>query len=97
MPESEPSVDVIDNPAASRYEAYVGDRLAGFVTYRKRPGLAVLVHTQVNDDFEGHGVGSRLASSVLETLRSEGVKVEPVCPFIASYLRRHPEYADLVG
>jgi predicted GNAT family acetyltransferase len=97
MPESEPSVEVVDNPASSRYEAHVGDRLAGFVTYLKRPGVVVLVHTEVYDDFEGHGIGSRLASSVLETLRAAGLKVVPVCPFISSYIQRHPQYADLVA
>ena len=91
MPEAEPSVEVVDNPASSRYEAHVGDRLAGFVTYQKRPTSVVLVHTEVDDDFEGRGIGSRLASSVLETLRTAGLKVEPVCPFIASYIERHPE------
>jgi uncharacterized protein len=97
MRESEPSVEVVDNPTASRYEAHVGERLAGFVMYRKRPGVVVLVHTEVNDDFEGRGIGGRLASAVLETLRVAGLRVDPVCPFIASYIERHPEYADLVA
>ena len=97
MPESEPSVEVVDNTTASRYEAHIGNRLAGFVTYLKRPGVVILIHTEVDDDLEGHGVGSRLASSVLEMLRAAGLKVEPVCPFIAAYIKRHPEYADLVA
>ena len=61
MPEPDSSVRVVDNPDRSRYEAYVGDELAGFVIYRKRPGVVVTVHTEVNAGFEGHGVGSRLA------------------------------------
>ena len=97
MPESEPSVEVVDNPASSRYEAHVGDRVAGFVTYLKRPGVVILIHTEVDDAFEGHGIGGRLASSVLDTLRAAGLKVEPLCPFIASYIERHPAYADLVA
>jgi len=96
MPESESSVRVVDNSDRSRYEAYAGDELAGFVTYRIEPGVVVLVHTEVDGSFEGHGVGTRLASAALEDARSRGLKVDPVCPFVAAYLERHPEYADLV-
>ena len=46
--------------------------------------------------FEGHGVGSRLASFVLAEARAQGWQVEPLCPFVAGYIDRHPEFADLV-
>ncbi len=97
MPEPGSSVRVVDNPDLSRYEAYVGDALAGFVIYEKRPGVVVLVHTEVHDAFEGRGVGSRLASTALGDAGAQGLKVDPVCPFVAAYLERHPEYADLVA
>jgi|HubBroStandDraft_6_1064221.scaffolds.fasta_scaffold2427221_1 predicted GNAT family acetyltransferase len=96
MPETDPSVRVVDNPDRNRYEAYVQDSLAGFVTYRTRPGVVTLVHTEVDRAFEGHGVGGRLAAGALEDARARGVQVEPLCPFIVTYLRRHPEFADLV-
>jgi predicted GNAT family acetyltransferase len=96
MPEPDPTVRVVDNPERHRYEGYVGDQLAGFVTYRTRPGVQVLVHTEVDGAFGGRGVGSRLASAVLEQARAHGLKVDPFCPFIAGYIERHPELADLV-
>jgi predicted GNAT family acetyltransferase len=97
MPTSDSTVRVVDNPDRNRFEAYVGDELAGYVTYRVRPGVVVLVHTEVGSDFEGHGVGGHLASTALEQIRARGLKVEPLCPFIAHYLERHPELADLVA
>ncbi len=96
MPESGPSVRVVDNPDKNRFEAYVGDSLAGLVTYHTRPGVVTLVHTEVDKAFEGHGVGGHLAQVALEDARSRGLQVEPRCPFIARYLERHPEFADLV-
>ena len=96
MPESDSSVKVVDNPDRRRYEAYVGEELAGIVTYRTRPGVVVLVHTEIYDQFEGQGVGSRLVAAVLGDLRARGLKIEPVCPFVTAYLERHPEHADLV-
>ena len=97
MPESDPPIRVTDNPEKHRYEAYVGDELAGFVTYRIRPGAVVLVHTEVASAFEGHGVGGHLAAEALEDIRAQGLKVDPLCPFIADYLDRHPELSDLVA
>jgi predicted GNAT family acetyltransferase len=97
MSESNSAVRVVDNPAKRRYEAYVGDELAGFITYRERSGVVVLVHTEVDATFEGQGVGSRLASAVLEETRARGRQIDPVCPFITSYIKRHPEHADLVA
>lgn len=95
--ESDPQLILVDNPVRNRYEARIGDKLAGFVTYVTKPGLVVLVHTEVEPEFEGAGVGGRLASAVLEALRAGGQQVDPVCPFISSYIERHSEYADLVA
>jgi predicted GNAT family acetyltransferase len=95
--EPDPQLILVDNPVRNRYEARLGNKLAGFVTYLTRPGVVVLVHTEVEPEFEGTGVGGRLASAVLEALRADGQQVDPVCPFIASYIERHPKYADLVA
>jgi predicted GNAT family acetyltransferase len=89
-------VTVRDNPAELRYEARRGDILLGQIRYRSEPGLVVLVHTDVVPAAEGAGVGSALVAGALDDVRSRGLRVVPVCPFVAAYIRRHPEYADLV-
>jgi predicted GNAT family acetyltransferase len=90
-------VSVVDNPAELRYELEVDGRLAGILRYRVEPGLVVLVHTDVHPAFEGRGLGGRLVAGALEDIRARGLRVAPHCPFAAEYIRRHPEYADLVG
>jgi predicted GNAT family acetyltransferase len=87
---------VTDNPAKGRYEVHVDGKTAGFVAYRSEPGTVVLVHTQVDPAFEGRGLAARLVAGALDDIRSRGLSVVPVCPFVRSYLRRHPEYAELV-
>ena len=87
---------VADNPAERRYEAHLGDRLAGFAEYRLAPGRVIFFHTVVDPDLEGRGFGSQLARGALDDVRVRGLWVTPHCPFIRSYIRRHPEYADLV-
>ena len=90
-------VTVRDNPAELRYEAREGDRLLGEIRYRTEPGLVVLVHTDVASSAEGSGVGSALVAGALDDIRARGLRVVPVCPFVAAYVRRHPGYADLVA
>jgi predicted GNAT family acetyltransferase len=87
---------VRDNPEELRYEILRGDELVGEIRYRIEPGVIVLVHTDVAPSAEGQGIGSRLVVGALDDIRSRGLRVVPVCPFVTAYLRRHPEQRDLV-
>jgi uncharacterized protein len=90
------TIEVTDAPEAKRFEARVDGNLAGFIQYQIRPEAIVLVHTQVLDEFEGQGVGSVLVRRVLDDIRARNGKIIPTCPFVAEYIRRHPEYVDVV-
>jgi uncharacterized protein len=90
------TIEVSDNPTESRYEIRVGGVLAGFAEYHPRPGKITFTHTTVADEFEGQGIGSRLAAGALDDAREKGLLVTPLCPFIAAYIRRHPEYLGIV-
>jgi len=85
------------NPAKHRYEAWAGERLLGFVTYREEPGRITLVHTEVEPELEHRGVASQLVAATLDDVRARGLAVVPMCPFVRAFIRRHPEYAGLVG
>ena len=87
---------VTDRPAELRYEIEVDGELAGFLLYRREPGVLELVHTDVDPKWEGKGVGAALVKGALDDVRARGLKVRPFCPFVRAYLRRHPEYEDLV-
>jgi predicted GNAT family acetyltransferase len=90
-------VVITDNPDESRYEARVDGELAGFAEYHLTKSSIVFTHTEVFDEFEGHGVGSRLARAALDDVRAKGERdVVPVCPFIHGWIDDHPDYADLV-
>jgi predicted GNAT family acetyltransferase len=90
------SIAISNNTAGSRYEIRVGDALAGFAEYHLRPGRITFTHTEIGDEFEGKGIGSRLAAAALDGAGADGLLVTPLCPFIAAYIRRHPEYLDIV-
>jgi uncharacterized protein len=90
---------VADNPAESRYEARIGERIVGISEYLlpDEAGPIVFVHTEVMPEAEGMGVGTRLAGGALDDVRRRGLRLVAECPFIAAYLRRHPEDADLIA
>ena len=77
-------VVVTDHPGQSRYEARVGDTLAGFAQYQLTSELIVFTHTEVDDAFEGQGVGSALVQQALDHVRAERQphQVLPLCPFV---------------
>ncbi len=88
--------DVVDDEDARRYEIRVGTRLAGFLRYRVVGDRLVFIHTEVDADFAGQGIGGRLGKAALDDVRRRGRVISPVCPFVIDYLQRHPEDLDLV-
>ena len=83
------------NAATHRFEAYLEGETA-FTEYVIHEGAMVLPHTVVPPAFEGRGVGSALAKAALGYAREQGLRVKPVCPFIAGYIVKHPEWQDLL-
>ena len=89
-------MEVRDNPGESRFEAYVDGKVAGFSAYDLTDGTIMIMHTEVDDAYEGQGVGSELVRQMLELIRDDGeLKVTVLCPFVNTWLRRHPDYGDL--
>lgn len=89
------AVEVVDVPERKRFEARVGGRTAGFAEYARTDALVVYPHTEVDDAFEGRGVGGALARAALDDARERGLPVLATCPFIAGWMGRHPEYRGL--
>jgi predicted GNAT family acetyltransferase len=88
---------ITDVPAARRYEARIGDELAGWVEYHRVRDRLIALHTEVGPEFEGRGIGSKLIRRVLADARAAGMKITPRCPFFVAHFERHPEDRDLVA
>lgn len=87
---------ITDNPQDSRFEIHVGDELAGMALYQLRGQVISIIHTEVDDRFQGLGLAGKLARAVLDQARERGLAVLPYCPYIRSWIGSHPEYTDLV-
>ena len=92
----DPLVAVHDRVADSEFVVTVDGETAGVATYRLRGDVIIFIHTEVLPAYKGRGLGARLAAGALDDVRGRGLRVRPVCPFIAAFIREHAEYQDLL-
>ena len=85
-----------DNTALKRYELDVPGGVA-FIKYLRKPGVVMLLHAEVPRELRGRGFGAQLTRQTLDFLRAEGVKVEPHCSFVATWMYRHAAYRDMIA
>jgi predicted GNAT family acetyltransferase len=90
------AVEVTHNEATQRFEAHVNGQSA-FLTYRRLNGTIIFDHTEVPPPLERHGLAGKLVRTALEYASSTGLKVVPLCLYVASYIRKHPEYQALLS
>jgi NAD+ kinase len=88
---------VVDSFEQQRYEVLVGGELAGVLYYRRRDGRIELMHTEIDQSYEGRGLASRLAAGALHDARARSTPVVVTCPFVSGYLDRHPEFSDVLA
>lgn len=91
MPQSE----ISDNSALHRFELQAEGATA-FLLYERNGDLLRLIHTEVPAALQGKSIGSKLVSAVLRHAQENHLRIVPLCPFVAQYVKRHPEYAAIV-
>ena len=87
---------VRDNKASHRFELDVDGQIA-FAKYYLTPQAVVITHTETPRSLRGRGIASELIEGALHMIRADGQKVIAGCGFVVDYLRKHPEYADLLA
>jgi predicted GNAT family acetyltransferase len=92
---SETTLDIVNNQEQGRYEVRIEGRLA-FLEYRDAGGVRYYTHTEVPEALEGRGIASQLAKTALDEAQAQSLTIVPLCPFVRSYIRRHPQYRPLV-
>lgn len=91
-----PTPELTNNEARSRYELVAKGKPA-FAEYTRLSHALMLTHTEVPEELEGQGIGSTLVRGVLDDARAQELEVVVMCPFIAAFIRRHPEYLDVMS
>ncbi|MFE2185956.1 GNAT family N-acetyltransferase [Streptomyces sp. NPDC059455] len=93
QPSTGPVVERVD--ARHRYEILVDGERAGLTAYRDRGAQRVFHHTEVGDAFAGQGLAALLVQRALTDVRDSGKRVVPVCPYVAKFVEKHDEFADI--
>jgi len=83
----------INNPDENRFEIRIGDDVA-LIDYMLQGHTIIMAHTEVPPAFEGKGIAGKLAKFALDWAKTEGYKVNPLCPYVKGYVAKHPEYQD---
>jgi predicted GNAT family acetyltransferase len=91
------NLELVNNVDAGQYEILLDGRRVGLASYYERGGSIVIPHTETSPEFGGRGFASKLVRFSLDDIRAQGRTVVPACPFVASYLDKHPEYQDLLA
>ncbi|MEU6218655.1 GNAT family N-acetyltransferase [Streptomyces sp. NPDC047022] len=94
-PEPSAAVTVERVDAKHRYEIRVDGERAGLAAYRDRGAQRVFHHTVVFDAFAGRGLAGQLVQRALDDVRKAGMRIVPVCPYVAKFLTKHEEYTDI--
>lgn len=89
------AIDIINNVSKNRFEATINGAVA-VVEYMRPGNRIVFTHTEVPKELEGKGIAGKLAKTALDYAQQEQLQIMPLCPYIAAYIRRHPEYQSLV-
>lgn len=84
-----------DNTERHQFELDVNGYIA-FIAYQKNNNTITLIHTEVPEALGGKGVGSVLVQKTLDYIEANQQKVIPVCPFVQSYIKKHPEWQRIV-
>lgn len=91
------STHITHNADKQRYEIHVDGELAGFTETKVDGDVVTLPHTKVFEQFGGQGIAGQLVSGALDDVRERQQKIVPECEYVAGYIEKHPEYADLVA
>ena len=89
-------MDILNNETQSRFELTIDGHTA-LVAYTMEPGRITFLHTEVPEALGGRGIAGQLAKHALEHARAQSLAVVPQCSYMAAYIRKNPEYQDLVG
>lgn len=95
MSTSEPTVTL--NKDRQRFELIIDGKRSLVAYVQADDHTLALTHTEVHPDLEGKGIGSRLVQQTLAYAEQHDFKIVPLCPFVAAYIKRHPEWQRIVS
>ncbi len=91
------NLDIVRNPDAHRFEMQLDGERIGVIDYTQHDSVVTMTHTAVSDDHSGQGLAATLVDAALADVRANDEQVVPDCAYVRGYIRKHPQWADLVA
>ena len=88
--------EIVHNVARNRFEIHLGRAVIGKSFYRVEEGRRVFTHTEVEPDYQGHGLASQLIEFALNDTKAAGLRIVALCPSVAGYVAKHHEFDDIL-
>ena len=85
-----------DDVHRQQYEFRIGNYTPKIEYIKSINGEIYLTHTEVPRELEGKGIGSQLVEKTLQDIERQGLRLVPLCPFVAAYIKKHPEWRRIV-
>jgi predicted GNAT family acetyltransferase len=82
---------LVKNTTANRFELS-SEGYTTFIEYKERNKKLWLTHTEAPEELKGKGSATAIVEKTLDYIEENGYKLVPLCPFVAAYLNRHPEW-----
>ncbi len=92
-----PDLHVTRVPEASRFELRLGDERVGLADYARRGEIVTVTHVETDPAHQGRGFAGALMDGVVESVRANGERIVPLCPYAAHYMEQHPDAQDLLA
>ena len=89
------NVPLIKNTDKNRFEL-ITDTYTTFIEFKERGKKIWLIHTETPEELKGKGSATAIVEKTLVYLEENGYKMVPLCPFVAAYLKRHPEWSSIL-
>jgi len=89
------NLELVKNVANNRFEIQVDKHMA-FIEYKQNGNTITLVHTEVEPELEGKGAATAVVEKTLDYIEKNNFKLIPICPFVKTYIQRHPEWEKIV-
>lgn len=97
MSDKYPDLELVKNEASKRFEMEIDNHTAYIEYILTKDNVMFLTHTEVPTSLEGRGIGGSIVKKVLDYIKENGHTLAPLCPFVASYVRKHPEWKTLLA
>jgi predicted GNAT family acetyltransferase len=95
MPTDKTGAEATVTAAEGKYTIAVDGEPVGLAAVADRGNQRVFYHTEVEERFGGRGLATILVGEALQATRAEGKRVVPVCPMVADFIKKHPEFDDI--